>query len=170
MLLVLSITNLFLGGEMLRFGGAGPDKLSAGLIGVNNSENQPMGQKEPEEEDIKELGKLIASQSCKFVKAAFDRDKAKVVDMLSEDAEYIVSGDNSSYLRYTAPDLHVEGYMATDRKLVQVRQNWYIIEDDGTITSEVEVSIEGEDAPQSGKYSCWKVECKREAEVWRYIN
>ena len=75
----------------------------------------------------------------------------------------MVSLDNSSYIRYTAEGLHVEGYMATDRKLVQVRQSWYVIEDDGTITSGVEVEIEGEETPQiwyihfRERFGQWKI-------------
>lgn len=162
MLLVLAITNLCLEGELFRFGAQGTDGVSAGLSGVSDYESQLKGQKGTEEEDTNELGRLIAFRSCEFVRAAFERDKARVVDMLSEDAEYIVSEDKSSYLRYTIPNLHVEGYMATDRKLLQVRQSWYVIEDDGTITSEVEVSIEGEDAPQ-----LWYIHYRKSFGQWK---
>jgi hypothetical protein len=39
--------------------------------------------------------------------------------------------------------------MATDKKLLQVRQSWYVKEDDGTVTSGVEVEIEGEETVQT---------------------
>lgn len=137
MLLVLTITDLCLGGGLFRFGAEDPYGISAGLSGVEiGSENQ------------EELGKLIDTKSCDFVRAAFSRDKAKIDDMLTRDAEYLVAENNSSYIRYVSGDLHVEGYMATDRKLVQVSQGWYVPEDDGTITSGVEVTIEGEKSTQ----------------------
>ena len=148
MIFVLAITDLCLGGELLRFGGEDPYSISTRLSGVENGSNKLTEQKEISEESLKELGKLIDSKSCDFVRAAFVRDKAKVDGMLTRDAEYLVMEDNSSYIRYVSGDLHVEGYMATDRKLVQVRQSWYVIEDDGTITSGVEVAIEGEKSIQ----------------------
>ena len=162
MLLVLAITNLCLGGELFRTGVQSPDELSARSAEVSNPGNKLKGQKEIEEDDINKLGMLIASKSCEFVQSAFSMDKAGVARMLSEDAEYIVSEDKSSYLRYTTQDLHVEGYMATDKKLVQVRQSWYVIEDDGTITSEVEVFIEGEAAPQ-----IWYIHYRRSFGQWK---
>ncbi|MHB1392879.1 MAG: nuclear transport factor 2 family protein [Clostridia bacterium] len=137
MLLVLAITDLCLGGELFRFGAEDPYGISVRLSGV---ESGP--------ENLKELGKLIDSKSCDFVRAAFDRDKAKVDGMLTKDAVYLITEDKSSYIRYVSKDMHVEGYMATDRKLVQVRQSWYVIGDDGTITSAVEVAIEGEKSVQ----------------------
>lgn len=162
MLLVLAITNLFLGGELLGHGPHDPNGISAGLSGVNNAGTQLKVKEVTDEENIEELGKLIASKSCEFVQAAFGRDKAKVVAMLSKDTVYMISGDNSSYIRYATPDLHVEGYMATDRRLVQVRQSWYIIEDDGTVTSAVEVVIEREAAPQ-----IWYIHYNKSPEEWK---
>lgn len=144
MLLVLAITDLCLGGELLGYRAEAPYGTSARLSGVENEPNKLKEQKEILEENLKELGRLIDSKSCDFVRAAFSRNKEKVDGMLTSDAEYLVMEDNSSYIRYISGDLHVEGYMATDRKLVQVRQSWYVIEDDGTITSGVEVAIEGE--------------------------
>ena len=148
MLLVLAITDLCLGGELLRFGTENPYGISAGLSGVKNEPDKLKDQKELSEGNQEELGRLIDSKSCDFVRAAFDRDKAKVGSMLSKDTEYLIMKDNSSYIRYVSGDLHVEGYMATDRKLVQVRQSWHVIADDGTITSGVEVAIEGDKSIQ----------------------
>ena len=162
MLLVLAITDLCLGGELLGLGAQDLNGISARLSGVQSTESQLWGRKETEEENVKDLEKLIVSQSCEFVRAAFSGDKDKVVSMLSKDAVYMVSEDKSSYIRYVNKDLHVEGYMATDRKLVQVRQSWYVIADDGTITSGVEVTIEGEQAPQ-----IWFIHYKKSLGQWK---
>ena len=162
MLVVLAITDYCLDGEVLRFKAQEPNKISAKLSGINNAESQLRVQKETEEESMEELGKLIASKSCEFVQAAFSGDKAKIADMLSGETEYIVSKDNSSYIRYATEDLHVEGYMATDRKLVQVRHSWYVIEDDGTITSGIEVAIEGEEASQ-----IWYIHFRKSFGQWK---
>ena len=97
-----------------------------------------------------DLGEYIASKSCAFVRAAFERDKLKVEDMLCTGTIYVISEDNSSYIRYASKDMHVEGYMATDRKLVRARENWHVTEEDGTITSGVEVLIEGRKSLRSG--------------------
>jgi hypothetical protein len=148
MLLVLAITDLCLEGELLRFRAEAPYDVSVRLSGIENGLNELREQKEISGENPKELGRLIGSKSCDFVRAAFSRDKVKIGSMLARDAEYLITEDNSSYIRYISGDLHVEGYMATDRKLVQVRQSWYVIANDGTITSGVEVAIEGEKLTQ----------------------
>lgn len=153
MLIIFLITDFYMEGSLLRLGEQVPDEISAGLSSMNNTEIQPQEQKGAEE---------FASRSCEFVQAAFDGDKAKVADMLCESTVYLVSEDKSSYIRYSAEDLLVEGYMATDRKLVLVRQNWCVIEDDGTITSGVEVEIEGEKAPQ-----IWYIHYKRSFGQWK---
>jgi hypothetical protein len=75
---------------------------------------------------------------------------------------HVVSKDKSSYIRYASEDLHVEGYMATDRNLLQVRQDWYVVQDDDTITSGVEVEIEGEKAPQ-----IWYIHYKKSFGKWK---
>lgn len=162
MLLVLVITDLCLDGELFRYGEQVPEGVSAGLSSMNTVGNQSRIQKETEDENVKELGQFIASESCRFVQAAFNGDKALIADMLSGDAEYLVSEDKSSYIRYATEDLHVEGYMATDRKLVQVRQSWYVIEDDGTITSGVEVGIEGEE-----DYQAWYIHFRKSVDQWK---
>lgn len=132
MLFVIAITDFCLGGALIKFGER-----------VNDKE-----QENTEVMNIDELDEFIASKSCEFVRAAFERDKVKVEDMLSKDTVYVVSEDNSGYIRYASKDMHVEGYMATDRELLMVRQCWHVTEEDGTITSGVEVFIEGEEEPQ----------------------
>ena len=162
MFLVLAVTDLCLGGALSGFRGQISDAVPEGLNEVNDIQIQPEVQENTEVMNIDELGEFIASKSCEFVQAAFERDRSKVERMLCKDTMYVVSEDNSSYIRYTSGDLHVEGYMATDRKLVQVRQSWHITEDDGTITSGVEVFIEGEEAPQ-----IWYIHYKRSFGRWK---
>jgi len=162
MFLVLAVTDLCLGGALSGFRGRISDAVPEGLNEANNTQIQPEVQENTEVMNIDELGELIASKSCEFVQAAFERDKAKVENMLCKDTMYVVSEDNSSYIRYTSGDLHVEGYMATDRKLVQVRQSWHVTEDDGTITSGVEVFIEGEEDPQ-----IWYIHYRKSFGRWK---
>lgn len=162
MLLVLVITDFCMRGELLSPGEQAPEDIPARLSSVNLSESQLMGYEETEEVSENELGEFIAAESCAFVEAVFRGDKTKVAGMLSKGTEYMVSEDKSSYIRYTSEDLHVEGYMATDRKLIQVRQSWYVVEDDGTITSGVEVEIEGEEIPQT-----WYIHYKRILGQWK---
>lgn len=162
MLLVFVITDLCLGGELFRPEVQDTNQTTAILNRRNESREKLMESRDIEEENSKELGMLIASKSCEFVRAAFNGDKEKVSGMLSMDTEYCVAEDNSSYIRHVTKDLHVEGYMATDRKLVQVRHCWYIVENDGTITSEVEVDIEGEKAPQT-----WYIHFRKSLDDWK---
>lgn len=132
------------------------------LSDVNDIKIRSEVQENTEVININELGEIIALESCKFVQAAFEIDKLKVENMLCKGTIYVISEDNSSYIRYTSKDLHVEGYMATDRKLVKVRQCWHVTEDDGTITSGVEVFIEGEEDPQ-----IWYIHYRKSFGKWK---
>jgi hypothetical protein len=162
MIVVFVITDFSLGGSLLRFREQIPDEASARLSSANNAGIQKQEEADTEEMSEKELGEYIAEQSCEFVKAAFERDKTKVAGMLSKDTMHVVSPDKSSYIRYASEGLHVEGYMATDRNLLQVRQDWYVVEGDDTITSGVEVEIEGEDTPQ-----IWYIHYKKSFGKWK---
>lgn len=162
MLLVLTITDFCMGGGLFRFEQKVPDDISIGTSSVDHGEAKFAEYEETEEPSAIELGEVIASESQAFVEAAFRGDKARVSGMLSKGTEYIVSEDKSSYIRYVSEDLHVEGYMATDRKLLQVRQSWYVIEDDGTITSGVEVEIEGEEVSQT-----WYIHYRKVLGQWK---
>jgi len=162
MIVVFAITDFSMGGSLFRFQEQIPDETSAGLSSINNIDIQNQGQADTEELSEKELGEYIAEQSCAFVKAAFERDNRKVADMLCEGSMHVVCGDKSSYIRYASEDLHVEGYMATDRNLLQVRQDWYVVQDDNTITSGVEVNIQGEEAPQM-----WYIHYKKSFGKWK---
>lgn len=162
LLLVLAMTDLFLGGTVFGPGGGMPEGISASLNGLNRTDGRPGNKDETGEEEIKELGEFIAAKSCEFVRAAFRRDRDKVAGMLSEDTEYLISKDNSSYIRYVTENLHVEGYMATDKKLEVVRHNWYVIENDGTITSGVQVKIEGEK-----DFQTWYIHYRKSFDEWK---
>jgi len=162
MLIVFAVTDFCLGGSLLRREKYGPEDISAGSGSAESAGMSYAGPGETEELSTKELGIFIASESCRFVRAAFNRDKDTITGMLSSNTEYITSANNSSYIRYTEKDLHVEGYMATDRKLVQVRQSWYVVENDGTITSGVEVEIEGEETCQT-----WYIHYRKYKDTWK---
>lgn len=149
MLLVLLITDLCMGGELFRSGENPDGDMPARLSSTNLTERRIPEYEEAAELNDEELGDIIASESCAFVEAAFKGDSSRVAAMLYKGTEYMVAEDKSSYIRYTSEDLHVEGYMATDRKLLQVRQCWYVREDDGTIISGVKVEIAGEEAAQT---------------------
>ncbi|MGE5678711.1 MAG: hypothetical protein ACM3ZR_11715 [Pseudomonadota bacterium] len=149
MLLVLVISDFCMNGGLLRKEAQRPEDIPARLSSANIRSSQLPNLEEDWEEDSEELEEIIAAQSCAFVRAAFEGDKEKILGMLSVGTEYMVSKDKSSYIRYTSEDIHVEGYMATDKKLIKVSQNWYVEEDDGSITSEVEVQMEGEELPQT---------------------
>lgn len=154
MLLVLAITDLGMGGSLFRPSVDQSEESPEEVVSVNLS-REPI----PEHE---ELGEVIAAESCAFVEAAFKGDRAKIASMLHKGTEYKVAEDKSSYIRYASDDMLVEGYMATNRKLVMVQHCWYLTEDDGTITSEVEVSIEGEEGVQT-----WYIHYRKVLGRWK---
>ena len=158
LLLVLVITDFCMEGDLLHNDLQKPEEIPARLSSANVRSSQFPGH----EDDPEELGEIIAAESCAFVKAAFEGDKERILGMLSVGTEYMVSKDKSSYIRYASEDTHVEGYMATDRKLLKVYQGWYVEEDDGTITSEVEVEIEGEELPQT-----WYIHYRKVLGRWK---
>jgi hypothetical protein len=162
MILVLAISDFCLGGALLRFGGQIPGNIPKGLSDMNSTGARQEEQENTEVMNTDDLGEYIASKSCAFVQAAFERDKLKVEDMLCTGTIYVISEDNSSYIRYASKDMHVEGYMATDRKLVRARENWHVTEEDGTITSGVEVLIEGEEKPQ-----IWYIHYRKSFGRWK---
>lgn len=162
MLLVLLITDLCMEGELLRPGENPAGDMPARLSSTNLTGSRVPEYEEETEIDAEELGDIIDAESCAFVEAAFRGDRSRVAAMLYKGTEYVVAADKSSYIRYTSGDLHVEGYMATDRKLLHVRQCWYVGEDDGTITSGVEVEIEGEETAQT-----WYIHYRKVLGRWK---
>lgn len=98
--------------------------------------------------NIKQIDSIISDKSETFIEAAFERDSQIIDSMLDNSAEYIKSPDGSSFIRHIGNDIHVEGYMATDKKLIKTKQRWHVIEDDETVTCSMEVYIEGAKSPQ----------------------
>lgn len=162
MLLVLMLTDLCMDGGLLRKETQKPEDVPARQSSANIRWSRLPNLEEAEQEEPEELGEIIAADSCSFVKAAFEGNKGRILGMLAVGTEYLVSGDKSSYIRYTSEDTHVEGYMATDKKLISVDQSWYVEEDDGSITSEVEVQLEGEEFPQT-----WYIHYRKVLGRWK---
>ncbi len=161
-LLVFSLTDYCLGGGLFNLSSHVHDGISASMNGVSTIGDQSSELRKIEGDDAAELGRFIAAESCDFVRSAFRRDRERIADMLSGETEYMVFKDNSSYIRYAAEDLHVEGYMATDKKLVMVRHCWHVIEKDDTITSAVEVAVEGEKECQT-----WYIHYRNSSGKWK---
>lgn len=98
--------------------------------------------------NLKQLDSIICSKSGEFIEAAFEGDNDKIDKLLDSSAKYIKSKDGSSFIRYIGDGIHVEGYMATDKKLIKSKQRWHVIEDDNTVTCSMEVYIENVKSPQ----------------------
>lgn len=105
---------------------------------------------------------LIADKSYDFVIAAFGRDDIKIKQMLAPTAQYIKSKDGSSFIRSVENGVHVEGYMATDKKLNKTKQRWNMQEEDQTITCSMEVYIENNRVPE-----LWYIHFKKVQNDWR---
>lgn len=107
-------------------------------------------QKKPKIENYKPktMDDLISEKSYEFVRAAFEKDSKGVERILDPSANYIRSKDGSSFIRYIENGMHVEGYMATDKRLVETRQRWIIREKDHTATCCMEVTVEGSSASE----------------------
>lgn len=96
----------------------------------------------------KKLEKEMAKGSTAFIKAAFSHDENTISSMLGNGAEYVCAADGSSFIRYVSDSLHVEGYMATNKALVKVKQKWCVRESSGTVISGMSVYIKGINEPQ----------------------
>lgn len=92
----------------------------------------------------KEKRNNIDMISRDFLEAAFINDSKTVREMLSEECSYDRGKDGSSVVRYDNGKILVEGYMPTDKKLMSMRQRWYMKEDDGTYVSSMEIYVKGE--------------------------
>lgn len=104
--------------------------------------------KKPHYSNIKQLELTITERSDEFIKAAFGLNSEAIEQMLDKSAQYIKSKDGSSFIRYIDNGVHVEGYMATDRKLIKAKPRWHVLEEDNTVTCSMEVYIEGSKSPQ----------------------
>ena len=104
-------------------------------------------QKKPMD-SVQQIDKIISNKSTQFIAAAFNKDRATLDLLLDKSTKYIMSADGSSFIRYIEDDVHVEGYMATDKRLIKSNQRWHVSETDKTVTCSMEVYIEGSSAPQ----------------------
>ena len=110
----------------------------------------------------KNLDTFIGRRSIEFVITAFKKDTKKLSTMLALDAKYIISPDGSSFIRHVSNGTHVEGYMATDKKLMGVRHKWHLKESDGKLVSCVEVYVENEMDPQ-----LWYIHYTKQGFGWK---
>lgn len=119
-------------------------------------------QKKPNLNSIKQIEGIISNKSGAFVEAAFQADSSAINNLLDSSAKYVKSKDGSSFIRYIGNGIHVEGYMATDKKLLKAKQRWHVIEDDDTITCSMEVYIEDLKSPQ-----LWYLHFKQVKDDWK---
>lgn len=113
-------------------------------------------------ENIKKLDADISERSSQFITAAFNKDQKAIGQMLDLDTQYIKSQDGSSFIRYIGNGTHVEGYMATDKKLIKSKQRWHVLEEDNTVTCSMEVYIEDEKTPQ-----LWYLHFRKVKDDWK---
>lgn len=115
-----------------------------------------------EKYQVGQMDSLISEKSGKFIEAVFKKKNEDVKKLLDSSAEYITSKDGSSFIRHISNGVHVEGYMATDKKLISAKQRWHVIEDDNTITCSMEVYIQDMKTPQ-----LWYLHFKKVKSDWK---
>lgn len=116
-------------------------------------------QKKP---NINQLENIITNKSGAFVEAVFQEDHSAINNLLDSSAKYVKSEDGSSFIRYIGKGIHVEGYMATDKKLLNTTPRWNVMEDDNTVTCSMEVYIENMKSPQ-----LWYLHFKQVKNDWK---
>lgn len=119
-------------------------------------------QKKPNLNNIKQLEGIISNKSGAFVEAVFQADSSAINNLLDSSAKYVKSKDGSSFIRYIGDGIHVEGYMATDKKLLKTKQRWHVLEDDNTVTCSMEIYIEDLKSPQ-----LWYLHFKQVKDDWK---
>jgi hypothetical protein len=112
--------------------------------------------------NIKQIEGIISDKSAAFVESAFKADSGAIDNLLDPSAKYVKSKDGSSFIRYIGNGIHVEGYMATDKKLLKTKQRWHVLEDDDTVTCSMEVYIEDVKSPQ-----LWYLHFKQVRNDWK---
>lgn len=105
-------------------------------------------QKKPIINNSNQIDSVISNKSGAFIEAVFRADSSAIDNLLDSSAKYVKSKDGSSFIRYVGNGIHVEGYMATDKKLIKAKQRWHVIEDDNTVTCSMEIYIEDIKSPQ----------------------
>lgn len=159
MFLILMTTNAYMGGAIFRLA---KNREPYGTDYKQRMDYNDKGVAESMDSEVLELDELIGEKSCRFVRLAFAGKQEEIRNMLLHGTEYIAAADGSSLIRFTSAELHVEGYMATNKKLIGVVPKWHVKEDNGTIISGVEVQIEGEAAPQ-----IWYIHYQRSFGHWK---
>lgn len=124
-------------------------------------ENKPDGGKVAEKSWDEPIKETIENISKKFITNCFARNETNVNSMLSKDTDYIKSPDGSSFIRYTGEGLLVEGYMDTDKNLVDYRQRWCYVEGDKAMAG-IEITLKGQDVPV-----IWYLYYKKENGQWK---
>jgi len=124
-------------------------------------EKKPDNRKVAEKSSDEPIKETIENISRKFITNCFARNETNVNSMLSKDTDYIKSPDGSSFIRYTGEGLLVEGYMDTDKNLVDCRQRWCYIEGDNAMAG-VEITLKGQDVPV-----IWYLYYKKENGQWK---
>ena len=105
-------------------------------------------QKKPSQNNIKQIESIITNKSDEFVEAVFQADCSAINSLLDSSAKYVKSKDGSSFIRFIGDGIHVEGYMATDKRLLYAKPRWHVLEDDNTVTCSMEIYIEDMEDPQ----------------------
>ena len=119
-------------------------------------------QRKPKLNNIKQIEGIISNKSSAFVEAAFHADSNTLDSLLDSSAKYIKSKDGSSFIRYIGEGIHVEGYMATDKKLLKSKLRWHVLEDNNTVTCSMEIYIEDMKSPQ-----LWYLHFKQSKNDWK---
>lgn len=112
--------------------------------------------------NIRQLESIITNKSGAFVEAVFQADNSTINNLLDSSAKYVKSKDGSSFIRYIGNGMHVEGYMATDKKLLKTKPRWHVLEDDNTVTCSMEIYIEDMKSPQ-----LWYLHFKQVKNDWK---
>jgi len=110
----------------------------------------------------KQMDNIISDKSGEFIEAAFEKNDEDIAKLLDSSAKYIKSMDGSGFIRHIDNGVHVEGYMATDKKLIRAKQRWYMVEDDNTVTCSMEIYLEDMKTPQ-----LWYLHFKKVKSDWK---
>lgn len=100
--------------------------------------------------------------SREFINAVYSGNKNIIEDQLARGTSYIKSSDGSSIIRFDDGKTLVEGYMATDKKLMSMRQKWHTTEDNGAYVSSMEVYVKGDSWPLT-----WNIYFIEENKKWK---
>jgi len=111
---------------------------------------------------IKQLDEAITDKSGEFIQAAFEGNDKDMKRLLDSSTQFIQSKDGSSFIRYIGEGTHVEGYMATDKKLLEAKERWHVLEKDNTVTCSMEIYLEDMKSPQ-----LWYLHFRKVKDEWK---